>query len=307
MYGLPNQDTPAAERMKAYIDAHMHEQLSAKVLADAAGYSQFHAARIFKRRFGRTPFEYIRERRLVHAAVTLRTSKRKVVDVAFDFMFDSHEGFTRAFTNAFGLAPKRFASVQEPSDWRIQFRVLNRQMQEREASKMSKETAVIFTQIVERPERTLLLRRSASAKDYFDFCEEFGCSNAGTDTSNPWDILVGIREALYEPVGMWLPENMRPAGTGIYAQGVELPADYSGVIPNGFDVIELMPCEMLVFQGEPYNDDAYKDSIDAMWERIAGFNPEVYGIEYADELAPRMQLAPMGWRGYIEMRPIREK
>jgi len=35
-------------------------------------------------------------------------------------------------------------------------------------------------------------------------------------------------------------------------------------------------------------------------------NPIVYGYEYADALAPRMQLAPMGWRGYIEMRPVRE-
>jgi len=36
------------------------------------------------------------------------------------------------------------------------------------------------------------------------------------------------------------------------------------------------------------------------------FNPEVYGYKYADELAPKMQLAPLGWRGYIEMRPVRE-
>jgi len=39
---------------------------------------------------------------------------------------------------------------------------------------------------------------------------------------------------------------------------------------------------------------------------IEKFNPEVYGYQFADERAPKMQLEPCGWRGYIEMRPIEE-
>jgi hypothetical protein len=46
------------------------------------------------------------------------------------------------------------------------------------------------------------------------------------------------------------------------------------------------------------------EAVGACMERIDTFNPEVYGYHYAPELAPRMQLSPMGWRGYIEMRPI---
>jgi len=63
---------------------------------------------------------------------------------------------------------------------------------------------------------------------------------------------------------------------------------------------------MLVFQGEPFNDEQYDEAITSLWERIEVFNPVVYGYEYADELAPKMQLTPLGWRGYIEMRPVRE-
>ena len=66
------------------------------------------------------------------------------------------------------------------------------------------------------------------------------------------------------------------------------------------------PCKLLVFQGEPYDDDEFEQAIGALWEQIEKFNPEVYGYAYADELAPRMQLVPLGWRGYIEMRPVRE-
>jgi len=30
----------------------------------------------------------------------------------------------------------------------------------------------------------------------------------------------------------------------------------------------------------------------------------IYGYEWADQDAPRFQLAPMGYRGYIEARPV---
>ena len=166
---------------------------------------------------------------------------------------------------------------------------------------MDQQAAVIFTQIVERPARKLILRRSRQADDYLAYTAELGCDTI----SAAWDIMCGIKEALHEPVGLWLPDNMRPAGTGIYAHGVEVPSDYAGEIPEGFDVITLAPCKLLVFQGEPYNDEEYGAEIGICMERIGKFNPEVYGYQYADDLAPRMQLAPMGWRGYIEMRPIR--
>lgn len=170
---------------------------------------------------------------------------------------------------------------------------------------MPDKTAVIFTQIVERPARKLILRRSKQADSYFAYCEEVGCG--ANNNATPWDILCGIKEAIYEPVGLWLPESMRPAGTGIYAHGVEVPMDYTGEIPGDFDVIDLAPCKLLVFQGEPYNDENFQTAVGICMERIGNFNPEVYGYEYADEVAPKMQLAPQGWRGYIEMHPVRSK
>jgi len=169
---------------------------------------------------------------------------------------------------------------------------------------MKHETAFIFTQIMERPARKLILRRSKKAAHYFEYCEEFGCGE--NNASTPWDTLCGIKEALYEPVGLWLPENMRPENTGVYAHGVEVAAGYTGEIPKDFDVIDLEACKMLVFQGDPYDDEHYQEAVGACMDKIKKFNPEVYGYRYADEIAPRMHLAPMGWRGYIEMRPVIE-
>jgi AraC-like DNA-binding protein len=47
----------AVQRMQEYIDAHLCEKITLKQLADAAGYSSWHAARIFKENTGRTPAE----------------------------------------------------------------------------------------------------------------------------------------------------------------------------------------------------------------------------------------------------------
>ena len=168
---------------------------------------------------------------------------------------------------------------------------------------MEQKAAVIFTQIMERPARKLIIFRSKNAADYFEYCEEVGCGTP--EKPAPWDILCGIKDALNEPMGVWLPRSMRPEGTGIYAHAVEVAADYSGEIPSGFEAIDLPPCKYLVFQGEPYDDEKYDEEIGKLWERIANFNPKVYGYEWDDEIAPKFQLAPMGWRGYIEGRPVR--
>jgi AraC family transcriptional regulator len=109
-----------------------------------------------------------------------------------------------------------------------------------------------------------------------------------------------------EPIGMWLPENLRKPGTSEYAQGVEVPADYSGEVPAGFEIIDLPPCKMMVFQGQPYDEDNFEGAISDLWEVMKKYNPKIYGFKWADEDGPRFQLAPMGYRGYIEARPVRQ-
>ncbi|WP_333783861.1 AraC family transcriptional regulator [Pseudobacteroides sp.] len=69
---------------------------------------------MFKEFTGKTPFEYIRALRLSRAALLLRDKQPRVVDVAFDFVFDSHEGFTRAFIKQFGVSPKKYSDSPEP-------------------------------------------------------------------------------------------------------------------------------------------------------------------------------------------------
>jgi AraC family transcriptional regulator len=159
-------------------------------------------------------------------------------------------------------------------------------------------TNTVFVQVVERPERKVILKRGKNATNYFEYCEEVGC--------DVWGMLSSIKEAMYEPIGMWMPQSMIKNGTSSYVQGVEVPVDYSGPIPEGFEVIELAPCKMMVFQGEPYDDERFMEAIEDLWEVMKKYNPETYGFQWADDDAPRFQLAPMGYRGYIEARPVKQ-
>ncbi len=293
------ENVEAVDRMQVYIKENLTDEITLVGLARAAGYSPFHSARLFKEMLGVTPFEYIRRLRLSESALRLRDEDVRVLDVALDFMFGTHEGFTRAFAKEFGVRPKEYAKRPVPIKLFIPFSVrYYYQYKNRKGDVfMEKSPQAIFVQIMERAARKLILKRGVKAEDYFSYCEEAGC--------DVWGTLCSVKEALNEPMGMWLPEGMRSNGTSLYVQGVEVPADYSGLVPEGFEIIDLKPCLMMIFQGPPYDDEHFCEAITNLGEQIKLFNPNTYGYEWADEDAPRFQFEPWGYRGYIEGRPVR--
>ena len=292
--------TKAAGRMQDYIEANLGDKITMAALARAAWYSQWHAARVFKEVTGKSPFEYVRLRRLSVAAQELRGTSRKVIDVAFEFAFDSHEGFTRAFARQFGMAPAHFRRTESPAqlfmppqlrEWYIRRQKGDHTMAEK------KKLAAVFVQILDRPARKAIVKRGRKATHYFEYCEEVGC--------DVWAKLGAIPNALQEPMGMWLPTGLRTPGTSEYVQGVEVASDYEGEVPDGFDVIALPACKMMVFQGPPFEDKDFQQAISSLWEVMKSYKPETYGYTWADDDGPRFQLAPEGYRGYIEGRPVR--
>ncbi|MCP4678418.1 MAG: AraC family transcriptional regulator [Deltaproteobacteria bacterium] len=286
--------------MQDHIEERLNKPITLHGLARSARYSPYYAARIFKELTGKPPFEYIRERRLSAAALALQRDSAKIIDVAFDFVFDSHEGFSRAFARQFGMTPSAFrkakpsVSVFMPEQMRDYY--TNLQKGAKSMSEKEK-TDVVFVQVLERPKRKLIVKRGQQASHYFEYCDEVGCE--------VWEQLAAITDALHEPMGLWLPEVFRRPGTSTYVQGVEVDRDYSGDIPEGFDVIDLPPCKMMVFQGQPFDDSEYEHAIKSLWDVINSYKPETIGFNWADDDGPRFQLEPVGYRGYIEGRPVR--
>jgi AraC family transcriptional regulator len=287
--------------MQDCIERHMTEPITLLMLAQAAGYSPWHSARIFKELTGKTPFDYIREMRLSRAAVKLQGEDVKIIDVAFDFVFESHEGFTRAFSRQFGMSPRRFSKDKPPVKLFMPEQARDYYLRLKRGEKVmatKKKPNTIFVQVIDRPARKLILKRGIKATHYFEYCEELGC-----DVNEE---LKGVKDALYEPCGIWLPKNLQKPGTSEYVMGVEMPADYKGAVPEGYEIIDLKPCKMMVFQTPPFDDAKFAKVIMDMWELLDTFNPELYGFAWADEDGPRFQMEPQGYRGYIEMLPVRQ-
>lgn len=154
----------------------------------------------------------------------------------------------------------------------------------------------IFVHVVEKPERKVIIKRGEKAADYFTYCNEVGC--------DVWGLLTSIDSIGKEPVSLWLPKEYIKPGTSEYVQGAEVEMDYNGEIPEGFDVITLPASKYLMFQGEPFEEADYSESIEQVWTAIENYDPSILGYTW-DKSNPRIQLEPIGTRGYIEMLAIK--
>jgi AraC-like DNA-binding protein len=286
--------------MQDHIEEHIGDTITLDDLSKAAGYSPYYSLRIFKELTGHTPFEYIRLYRLTNGAKHLTNGNPRIVDVASDCAFDTHEGFTRAFSKEFGIPPEAYKAEPVPVRFFVPYSVLIRYLvSKKEGIKMEKkEKQTIFTQVIERPKRKAIVKRGVAAEEYFAYCNEVGC--------DVWGILESVKGTPYEPAGFWLPKRLIKEGTSKYIMGVEVPLDHKGKVPEGFEVIELDPCKIMLFRSEPYDDADFQEVIADMQEAIEKFDPKFYGFEWADDDAPRFQPAPICSRGYIEARPVKQ-
>lgn len=98
------------------IERDLARPLLIEDLAAAAGYSPWHFQRMFAAVVGEPVASYVRRRRLTEAATRLqRDPAQRLLDVALDCGFESHEAFTRAFRSVAGTTPRAFRLEPDPS------------------------------------------------------------------------------------------------------------------------------------------------------------------------------------------------
>jgi len=284
----------AVQRMQDYIEAHLTERITLADLAGAAFFSPWYSARLFKELTGLAPADYIRRLRLSRSALRLRDETCRIVDVACEMGFGSVDGYQRAFFRGFGCNPREYALNPIPlslfTPYGVKFREFWRRTSDMETVKN------IFIQVIEKPARRVIVKRGEKAADYWAYCQEVGC--------DIWGVLMSMKSLCGEPIGLWLPEKYRKPGTSEYMQGVEEDAEYDGPVPEGFDVIDLPRAKYLMFQGEPFAEEDFCQAIEAVQASMDRYDPAVIGYVW-DDANPRIQLAPVGTRGYIELRAVK--
>lgn len=91
-----------------YIEEHLNEDISIESLAKMAALSPFYYQKLFRRLVKKPVAEYVKLRRMAKATEALQDTKKRILDVALDLGFSSHEHFTRTFQDTFGMSPSAY-------------------------------------------------------------------------------------------------------------------------------------------------------------------------------------------------------
>lgn len=95
-----------AQKALWYIESHLAEALTLDEIAAIGGVSRFHMVRSFAAATGFSVMRYVRARRLTEAARALASGAPDILTLALDADYGSHEAFTRAFRDRFGITPE---------------------------------------------------------------------------------------------------------------------------------------------------------------------------------------------------------
>ena len=109
-----------AQKALWFIESHLGERLALDDVADVAGVSRFHLVRAFAAATGYSVMRYVRARRLTEAARALSRGAPDILGLALDADYGSHEAFTRAFGDHFGVTPESVRAMACIDQLRLQ-------------------------------------------------------------------------------------------------------------------------------------------------------------------------------------------
>ena len=96
---------------KLYIDKHYADNINLLEISQAAFLSKFHFIRLFRKNYGRTPYQYLTDVRISKAKQLLK-SHRTISEVCYSVGFKSITSFTGLFKKITGTTPSEYQKKQ---------------------------------------------------------------------------------------------------------------------------------------------------------------------------------------------------
>ncbi len=268
------------------------EAMTLDALSRKNGYSRYYLSRMFHRSSGMQLRDYLRYRRLAFALKELRDTDHRILDVALGNGFSSHEAFTRAFREAYGVTPSRYRQNPRPVVLRTVIRPYDCYLLGIGGSGMATTSSEVKTYFVTIPAHKFLHIRNYESIGYWDFWQKQSLI-PGQDCETICGLLDSVRGKLDDyggdqndsGSGQLMAFINEPEGRlcswGIplaEAYGVRLPADYAGEIPAGMQLMDVPQGEYIVFEHGPFDFQSENAAVEEKIEKaMSAFDYEAAG------------------------------
>ncbi|MMZ58134.1 Right origin-binding protein [compost metagenome] len=254
-----NNNSELVRQSIQYIEERLGEELTLKEVAQAMHYSEYHFHRTFVYWIGDTVTSYIRKRRLSRAAEALVYSEQKIVDIALQYGFGSHESFTRCFRKMYGMMPSACRKLGHPP-----FLVPIAQPKEMLVGLQNDEWSV--RQMEARIEQYHAMRVIG-----------YSITTAASEGNNT-EIPAFWQKYMKEQLAYKIPGKLRPDvelgicssmntdGSFQYTIGFEV--DRNTPVPEGMVELEVPETTYAIFTTPPAGESDFVSSIQSTWDNI---------------------------------------
>ena len=257
------------------------ESLTLKLLAQEFGYSESHFSRRFRQVSGMQFRDYLRYRKLAFALRQLRDTDNSVLQIALDHGFSSHEAFTRAFREAYGLTPSEYRKHPVPVALRTILRPFDCYLMENGQTGMTSTQGRVKTYFVTIPAHKFLHIKNYESIGYWDFWQKQSLI-PGQDCETICGLLDSIPDKLDDLggdeansgsgqiMGFINDPTGRICSWGIplaECYGVRLPLDYNGPVPPQMLLMEVPEGDYIVFEHGPFDFETENSAVEEAMEQ----------------------------------------
>lgn len=290
----------AVQKMIDWIEAHLTEDLTLLEMSRQIGYSPYYCSSRFHTLTGMTLKRYIAKRRLCRAALEIRDTQKRILDIALRYGFSSQQAFSRAFKAEYGFSPALYRQAPQPIPLSMKKEILFPEYYTQKGEhKMSKIIAAEPCVRVEYiPAHQYIGIWDAEVQGYFQFWERHNC-----------DEVCGMIESMshiMHPIvtchtAGWFEEN----GKRGYFYGLGTDEAYKGEIPKGFHIRKIPASYYLVFSHPPFDYLQDCEAVCGKVEQLAwSFNPQEKGFRWNEACNHAYQKMCPETIGYEIFRPI---
>ncbi len=251
----------AIQKMIDWIEENITDNPTLQQMSEQIGYSPYYCSVRFHKICGMTIKNYVAGRRLARAAVELRDTDERIIDIAVKYGFSSQEALTRAFRGLFGCTPASYRKnpvpIALPIHKVIFFPEHYQALYEKGEIEMNNtfltEPSVRIQYIPAHKYMGIWEEKSTYYGDFWEYhdCDEVcGIINSLDNVCDP--IVTGHTAG-------WFYNGK---GERRYFYGTGIDAGYDGEIPKGFKIREIPGSYYLVFSHPPF--DFMRDNCEVM-------------------------------------------